>query len=120
MRLVCVPLLSGSSASRARRCSGSISGAFVIVGVGGILGSLLVGWLELPAFGGLGLADGVSATIQFGVQLLSVAITIGWTVLASYVILQVISLAIGLRVDQQDEIEGLDLSQHGERGYHSN
>jgi Amt family ammonium transporter len=93
---------------------------FAVHGVGGILGSLLVAWLALPAFGGLGLADGVSATSQFGVQILSVAITIGWTVLASYVILRVISLVIGLRVDQQDEIEGLDLSQHGERGYHSN
>ena len=93
---------------------------FAVHGVGGILGSLLVAWLALPAFGGLGLADGVSATSQFGVQLLSVAITIGWTVIASYVILRVISLVIGLRVDQQDEIEGLDLSQHGERGYHTN
>jgi len=93
---------------------------FSVHGVGGILGSLLVAWLALPAFGGLGLADGVSATNQFGVQLLSVAITIGWTVIASYVILRVISLVIGLRVDQQDEIEGLDLSQHGERGYHTN
>ena len=93
---------------------------FAVHGVGGILGSLLVAWLALPAFGGLGLADGVSATNQFGVQLLSVAITIGWTVIASYVILRVISLVIGLRVDQQDEIEGLDLSQHGERGYHTN
>ena len=93
---------------------------FAVHGVGGILGSLLVAWLALPAFGGLGLADGVSATNQFGVQLLSVAITIGWTVIASFVILRVISLVIGLRVDQQDEIEGLDLSQHGERGYHTN
>ena len=93
---------------------------FAVHGVGGILGSLLVAWLALPAFSGLGLADGISATSQFGVQLLSVAITIGWTVIASYVILRVISVVIGLRVDQQDEIEGLDLSQHGERGYHSN
>ena len=93
---------------------------FAVHGVGGILGSLLLAWLALPAFGGLGLADGISATSQFGVQLLSVAITIGWTVIASYVILRVISVVIGLRVDQQDEIEGLDLSQHGERGYHSN
>ena len=46
-------------------------------------------------------------------------ITIDLTVL-KYVILRVISLVIGLRVDQQDEIERLDLSQHGERGYHSN
>jgi Amt family ammonium transporter len=93
---------------------------FAVHGVGGILGSLLVAWLALPAFGGLGLADDISATSQFGVQLLSVASTIGWTVIASYVILRVISVVIGLRVDQQDEIEGLDLSQHGERGYHSN
>ena len=93
---------------------------FAVHGVGGILGSLLLAWLALPAFGGLGLADDISATSQFGVQLLSVAITIGWTVIASYVILRVINVVIGLRVDQQDEIEGLDLSQHGERGYHSN
>ena len=93
---------------------------FAVHGVGGILGSLMVAWLALPAFGGRGLADGISATSQFGVQLLSVAITIGWTVIASYIILRVISVVIGLRVDQQDEIEGLDLSQHGERGYHSN
>jgi len=92
---------------------------FAVHGVGGILGSLLVAWLALPGFGGLGLADGVSATSQFGVQLMSVAITIGWTVIASYVILKVIGAVIGLRVDQQDEIEGLDLSQHGERGYHT-
>ena len=92
---------------------------FAVHGVGGIIGSLLVAWLALPSFGGLGLADGVSATSQFGVQLLSVAITVGWTVVASVVILKVIGAVIGLRVDQQDEIEGLDLSQHGERGYHS-
>jgi len=83
---------------------------FAVHSVGGIFGSLLKAWLALTAFGGLGLADGVSATNQFVVQHLSVAITIGWTVLASYVILRVISLVIGLRVDQQDEIEGLDLS----------
>ena len=92
---------------------------FAVHGVGGIIGSLLVAWLALPSFGGLGLADGVSATSQFGVQFLSVAITVGWTVVASVVILKVIGAVIGLRVDQQDEIEGLDLSQHGERGYHS-
>jgi len=92
---------------------------FAVHGVGGILGSLLVTWLALPAFGGLGLADGVSAAAQFGVQTASLAITIGWTVIASYVILRIISVVIGLRVDQQDEIEGLDLSQHGERGYHT-
>jgi Amt family ammonium transporter len=92
---------------------------FAVHGVGGILGSLLVAYLALPAFGGLGLADGVTAGSQFVVQLASVAITVLWTGIASYVILKVIGAVIGLRVDQQDEIEGLDLSQHGERGYHN-
>ena len=92
---------------------------FAVHGVGGILGSLLVAYLAMPAFGGLGLADGVTAGSQFMVQLASVAITVLWTGIASYVILKVIGAVIGLRVDQQDEIEGLDLSQHGERGYHN-
>ena len=92
---------------------------FAVHGVGGILGSLLVAYLALPAYGGLGLADGVTAGSQFMVQLASVAITVLWTGIASYVILKVIGAVIGLRVDQQDEIEGLDLSQHGERGYHN-
>jgi Amt family ammonium transporter len=92
---------------------------FAVHGVGGILGSLLVAYLALPAFGGLGLADGVTAGSQFMVQLASVAITVLWTGICSYVILKVIGAVIGLRVDQQDEIEGLDLSQHGERGYHN-
>jgi Amt family ammonium transporter len=92
---------------------------FAVHGVGGILGSLLVAHLALPAFGGLGLADGVTAGSQFMVQLASVAITVLWTGIGSYVILKVIGAVIGLRVDQQDEIEGLDLSQHGERGYNN-
>jgi Amt family ammonium transporter len=92
---------------------------FAVHGVGGILGSLLVAYLALPAFGGLGLADGVTAGSQFMVQLSSVAITVLWTGIVSYVILKIIGVVIGLRVDQQDEIEGLDLSQHGERGYHN-
>ena len=92
---------------------------FAVHGVGGILGSLLVAYLALQAFGGLGLADGVTAGSQFMVQLSSVAITVLWTGIGSYVILRFIGALIGLRVDQQDEIEGLDLSQHGERGYHN-
>jgi len=92
---------------------------FAVHGVGGIIGSLLVAYLALPAFGGLGLADGTSAGGQFVVQLAAVAITVVWTMIASYVILKIAATLVGLRVDQQDEIEGLDLSQHGERGYHN-
>ena len=93
---------------------------FAVHGVGGIVGSLLVAYLALPAFGGLGLADGSSAGGQFMIQLSAVVMTVIWTLIASYVILKIAAALVGLRVAQQDEIEELDLSQHGERGYHSN
>ena len=67
-----------------------------------------------------GTPEGMTVTSQLSVQAASVAITVLWTAIASYIILKVISATIGLRVDEQDEIEGLDISQHGERGYHSN
>ena len=93
---------------------------FAVHGVGGIVGTLLVAVLATDSFSGLGLAEGMTVTSQLSVQAASVAITVLWTAIASYIILKVISATIGLRVDEQDEIEGLDISQHGERGYHSN
>ena len=92
---------------------------FAVHGVGGIIGSLLVAWLALPALGGVGLSNGITVSSQFMVQLWSVGITVLWTGISSYLILKLVGLITGLRVDQQDEIEGLDLSQHGERGYHT-
>jgi len=93
---------------------------FAVHGVGGIIGSLLVAVLATDSFSGLGLADGMTITGQLSVQAISVIITVLWTAIASFIILKLISVTIGLRVDEQVEIEGLDLSQHGERGYHSN
>ena len=90
---------------------------FAVHGVGGIIGSLLVAFLALPSFGGLGLADGVSAGAQFMVQFKSVAITVVWTLVFSVVILMIARAAVGLRVDEQVEVDGLDLAEHGERGY---
>jgi Amt family ammonium transporter len=78
-----------------------------------------VAFLALPAFGGLGLAEGVSAGAQFMVQLKSVAITVAWTAITSVIILMIVRMFNGLRVDAEVEVEGLDLSEHGERGYHT-
>ena len=89
-------------------------------GVGGIIGSLLVAFLALPVFGGLGLADGVTAGSQFMVQLASVAITIAWTLAVSAIILMIAKAVTGLRVDEQTEVDGLDPAEHGERGYPGN
>ena len=92
---------------------------FAVHGVGGILGSLLVAVLATDTFSGLGLADGVSIASQFSVQAICVAITVIWTAIASYAILKIAGIFGGLRVTEDDEIEGLDIAQHGERGYHN-
>ena len=92
---------------------------FAVHGVGGILGSLLVAVLATDTFSGLGLADGVSFASQFSVQAICVAITVIWTAVASYAILKIAGVFGGLRVTEDDEIEGLDIAQHGERGYHN-
>ena len=92
---------------------------FAVHGVGGIMGSLLVAVLATDTFSGMGLADGVSVGSQFMVQAKSVVITVIWTAVASYIILKIAAMFGGLRVDEEAELEGLDLSQHGERGYHS-
>ena len=92
---------------------------FAVHGIGGILGSLLVAVLATDTFSGLGLAEGMSITSQLSVQAISVGITVIWTAIASYVILKIAGVFGGLRVSDDDEVEGLDIAQHGERGYHN-
>ncbi len=93
---------------------------FAVHGVGGILGSLLVAVLATDTFAGMGLAEGMTVGGQLMVQAKSVVITVLWTAVASYAILKIAGMFGGLRVDEEAELEGLDLSQHGERGYHTN
>ena len=94
---------------------------FAVHGVGGILGSLLVAVLATETFSGVGLGEGVTMTSQMGVQALAIIITILWTAVASYAIFKLAALMTGgIRVEEMAEIEGLDLTQHGERAYHYN
>ena len=92
---------------------------FAVHGVGGILGTLLVAFLATSTFSGLGLPEGQTAMSQFVVQIKAVVLTVIWTSIFTYLILKVTSLIVSLRVDEQEEIEGLDLRSHGEKGYHS-
>ena len=91
---------------------------FAVHGVGGILGTLLVAFLATSTFSGLGLPEGQTATSQFVVQIKAIILTVIWTSIFTYLILKVTSLIVPLRVDEQEEIEGLDLRSHGEKGYH--
>ena len=88
---------------------------FAVHGVGGILGSLLVSVLATASLSGVGLPDGVSISDQFIVQLCSVSLAVGWTGIISFIILKVIQATSGIRISDQDDIEGFDLTQHGER-----
>ena len=90
---------------------------FAVHGVGGLTGTLLVAFLALPSFGGLGLADGMTAGGQLGVQAIgSIAVAV-WATIASVIIIWVIRAMTPLRVSEDDETEGLDVTVHGERGY---
>ena len=91
---------------------------FAVHGVGGMIGIVLTAFLATGQFGGAGLADGVSVGTQLWTQIAGVLVTLIWAASLSYIILKVIDKTIGLRVSLEDETEGLDITAHGERGYH--
>jgi ammonium transporter, Amt family len=86
-------------------------------GVGGVLGTLLTAVFVDAGLGGTGFADGMSMGRQLGVQALAIAATIAWCGTLTWILLKLIDLLVGLRVSDEQETEGLDLSQHGERAY---
>ncbi len=90
---------------------------FPVHGVGGMLGTTLAGVLVASQYGGAGLAEGMTVGSQVGVQLLGVIATIVWTAVATFVILKIVQVIVGLRVEPDEETEGLDLVLHDERGY---
>lgn len=93
---------------------------FPVHGVGGILGTLLVGIFassELGIFSGQGLAEGITISQQLWVQFIGVISTFIYTAIITVILLKVIDMMIGLRVTDEEETEGLDVTQHEERGY---
>ena len=91
--------------------------AFGIHGVAGILGAILTGIFANPAINeaGKGLLYGNPS--QLFIQLIAVGVTIVYVAIATAVILFIIKALVGLRVDQESEVFGLDESQHGEKAY---
>lgn len=89
--------------------------AFGVHGIGGIVGALLTGIFAAQSLGGLEADLNIGA--QFVKQLLSVVITIVWSGVLSFIILKILDAIIGLRVEGDEEREGLDLVLHDERGY---
>lgn len=90
---------------------------FPVHGVGGSLGTLLAGVFAAVSLGGSGYAEGMNMGSQVGVQLIGIIATIAWTAIITFVILKVVDAITGLRVSEEDETQGLDITQHDERGY---
>jgi Amt family ammonium transporter len=98
---------------------------FGVHGVGGIVGALLTGIFNNQALGGPGLVtDWVTATVgsngiwdQFLIQAKAVGVTVLWSGVVSLVAFKIVDLVIGLRVTEEEEREGLDISSHGETAY---
>jgi len=91
---------------------------FPVHGVGGVVGSILTGVFAAKSMGGLGL-DGVTILEQVGVQSLAVLVTIIWSAGFSYLILKLLDIVMGLRVTDDEEVQGLDIILHEETGYHN-
>ena len=83
---------------------------FAVHGVGGILGILLLPFLSATALGGTGEGN-------FSIQLMGTTAVVLWSVIASTIILYVLKKTLGLRVSEEQEYDGLDISLHGESAY---
>lgn len=98
---------------------------FGLHGVCGILGAVLTGVFASPDLGGTGVwdyvtnqvAEGYSILAQVKVQVIGVLVTVVWTALVSAVAYKLVDLLIGLRVKEDAEREGLDVTSHGEKAY---
>ncbi len=100
---------------------------FGVHGLGGILGALLTGVFASPQLGGQGIFDYVTNKIsadpysiahQVWIQAQAVGSTVLWSAIVSLIAYKLVDLAIGLRVPQEEEREGLDIASHGESAYH--
>ena len=100
---------------------------FGVHGVGGVLGALLTGVFAAPSLGGQGVYDYVANKIgadhsiidQLKIQATGVGVTILWSGIVAFAAYKLVDLVIGMRVPEEDEREGLDISTHGESAYHA-
>ncbi|MDZ4097420.1 MAG: ammonium transporter, partial [Methylophilaceae bacterium] len=90
---------------------------FGVHGVGGIVGALLTGVFTAPSLGGTGKED-FSIGSQLLIQAEGVVITLVWSGVVAYIAYKLVDVLIGLRVSEEIERVGLDVSSHGETAYH--
>ena len=100
---------------------------FGVHGLGGILGAILTGVFAAPSLGGTGIYDYVANAVapeysiasQVWIQFQAVLTTIIWSGIVAFIAYKITDMVVGLRVTEEEEREGLDISSHGEPAYHS-
>ena len=97
---------------------------FGVHAIGGIFGALMTGIFNAPALGGPGSVDWATGAVgfpgvgtQFLIQLKAVCLVLAWTGVVAYVALRLVKALVALRVPEEEEREGLDITSHGERAY---
>ena len=90
---------------------------FAVHGVGGILGTLLTGIFASASFGGMGLDNSIGQQVM--IQIIGIVFTIIWCGLFTYIILKFVNSIMGLRITEDNEETGIDLTEHGEKGYNN-
>ncbi len=92
---------------------------FGVHGVCGIVGAILTGVFAAQGLGGTGglTPDSFSMGAQVWIQIKSVLFTIVWSAVVSFIAFKIVDVTIGLRVPEEEEREGLDISSHGESAY---
>ncbi len=112
--LVCYPMIQ--LVKRRLQIDDSLD-VFAVHGVGGIIGSLLLAVFLSPALGGSGYAEGTGMVTQLAAQAVGVGVVAIYSAIASAVLAVLISLVLPMRVSEDAEREGLDISSHGERAW---
>ncbi len=92
---------------------------FAVHGVGGALGTLLAAFFVSTTLGGNGLAEGMTMGGQFIAQVIGIIVGAVWAGVLTFIIVKIVALVVPFRVNEEDEVQGLDLAMHGERGYHT-
>ena len=90
---------------------------FPVHGVGGILGTILTGIFASASYGGMGLDNSIGN--QVFIQIIGVLFTIVWCGFFTFIILKFVDNLLGLRISDEQEETGIDLTEHGEKGYNS-
>ena len=85
--------------------------------VGGILGTMLTGIFASNALGIFSGQSDIVISEQLGIQAIGVIATLGYTVVATYILLKIVDAIVGVRTSEDHEVEGLDIVLHNERGY---